>query len=274
MSVFTHDGIDLFYTDTGAGPVALLLHGWTCDSHDWSWQIPTLLDLGFRVVAVDHRGHGRSSAPDTDYRPEALADDAAALLRHLEVAPAVVIGHSLGTIVTSALAVRHPELVQAIVLVDPVYQQNPADMVPALEAIRGPLPREATVMLFRSAFYTPETPAHLPVWHERRVLGTPEHVVRDVFLGLYGHDEGLGLLPVSREYLRRRAVPRLAVYASEEATFLERELPLGEQDEIHVIPAGHFLHQQRPEEFNALLTVWLNRLGLVSAPSPEPANAG
>lgn len=265
MSTFEHDGVELFYTDTGDGPVALLLHGWTCDSHDWSWQIPVLLDLGFRVVAPDHRGHGRSSAPATDYLPETLADDAAALLRHLDAGPAVVMGHSLGTIVASAMAVRQPDLVTATILVDPVYQQVADTVAPALAALQGPAPREFAAAMFGQAFYTPETPAYLKTWHERRILGTPEHVVRDVILGLFGHDAALGLLPVARDYLPRRKVPRIAVYASEDATFLERELPLGDHDEIHVLEGGHFLHQQRAEEFNELITAWLKRTGLTPA---------
>ncbi|MGW0705832.1 alpha/beta fold hydrolase [Streptomyces sp. NPDC002643] len=45
----------------------MLLHGWACGSHDWSRQIPGLLTHGYRVIALDHRGHGRSSAPRGDY---------------------------------------------------------------------------------------------------------------------------------------------------------------------------------------------------------------
>lgn len=111
----------LFFTDEGTGPAALLMHGWSCDLHDWSLQVPALLDAGYRVIAPDHRGHGRSSAPRSSYRPQVLADDAAALLRALDIEEAVVLGHSMGTIVASALAVRHPGLVRALVLVDPVY---------------------------------------------------------------------------------------------------------------------------------------------------------
>jgi pimeloyl-ACP methyl ester carboxylesterase len=115
------DGTRLFYTDAGQGRPVLLLHGWTCDVTDWSWQAPEL-EPRYRVLTVDQRGHGHSDAPRGSYRPQVLADDAAALLQ--AVAPgqaAVVFGHSMGGVVASALAVRHPELVAGLVLVDPQY---------------------------------------------------------------------------------------------------------------------------------------------------------
>jgi pimeloyl-ACP methyl ester carboxylesterase len=58
----TSDGARIFYTDTGQGKPVLLLHGWACDGNDWSWQAPEL-ENRYRVIIVDHRGHGRSTAP-------------------------------------------------------------------------------------------------------------------------------------------------------------------------------------------------------------------
>src|SRR5215470_874862 len=139
----TSDGTRVFYTDTGQGRPVLLLHGWCCDGNDWSWQTPEL-EKRYRVITVDHRGHGRSAAPPGSYRPQVLADDAAALLA--AVAPqqaAVVFGHSMGTIVASALAIRHPELVDRLVLVDPVYNAPDDAIKPALDDMRGPSPAAA-----------------------------------------------------------------------------------------------------------------------------------
>src|SRR5919109_5455624 len=104
------DGTRIFYTDAGQGRPILLLHGWCCDGNDWAWQAPEL-EKASRVITVDHRGHGRSAAPHGSYRPQVLADDAAALLK--AVVPgqaAVVFGHSMGTVVASALTIRHPGL--------------------------------------------------------------------------------------------------------------------------------------------------------------------
>ena len=261
MTRITLDDVELFFTDQGTGPAALLLHGWSCDSHDWSWQVPPLLEAGYRVVAPDHRGHGRSSAPRGSYRPQVLAEDAAALLRALDIEEAVVLGHSMGTIVASALAVRHPKLVRALGLVDPVYTASDELLAPVLAAMRGPDPVRAAVAMFEQGFYTAATPAFLRTWHTRRLLGVPEHVVTGCLLGLYEGDEGLGRAVVAAGYLKQRTQPRLAVYASSAASTLERSLPVDDRDEVHAWEgAGHFLHQERPEEFNRLLLDWLGRL--------------
>jgi len=259
MPIFRHDGAELFFTDEGEGPAVLLLHGWACDSHDWSWQIPVLLDA-YRVIALDHRGHGRSSAPTGPYRPQVLADDAAALLRHLGVGPAVAVGHSMGTVVTSALSVRHPELLHALVLVDPVYNTPDAALAPVLGAMRGPAPLAAAAAMFEAAFYTPTSPPNLPTWHRRRLLGTPQHVVTGCILGLYDGENGIGRGEVAATYLKARRHPRLTVHASQAAADFEKVLPTSEHDEIHLWEgAGHFLHQERPEAFNHLLLDWLDR---------------
>jgi pimeloyl-ACP methyl ester carboxylesterase len=260
MPIFRNDDVDLFFTDEGDGLPVLLLHGWACDSHDWSWQIPALL-AGHRVIALDHRGHGRSSAPAGSYRPQVLADDAAALLRHLEAGPAVVVGHSMGTVVSSALAVRHPELVRALVLVDPVYNVGDATVATSIAgAAQGPAAAAASA--FEGAFYTPTTPPSLRTWHRRRVLGTPDHVVADCVLGLYEGEDAIGRAEVAATYLMARSQPRLTVHATRAGADFERTLPTGERDGIHLWEgAGHFLHQERPEAFNELLLGWLGSGG-------------
>jgi pimeloyl-ACP methyl ester carboxylesterase len=261
----TADGTRLFYTDAGQGRPALLLHGWSCDGNDWSWQAPEL-EKRYRVITVDHRGHGHSAAPHGSYRAQVLADDAAELLT--AVAPgqsAIVFGHSMGTIVASALAVRHAELVDRLVLVDPVYSAPDGVLKPTIDAWRASSPAAVAAETFGQAFYTPDTPEFLKAWHRRRVLATPDHVVTGCLLGLYEGDEGIGRAVIARDYLRQRKAPRLAVYASDQAASLEKTLPRGDLDEIHVLAGGHFLHQQLPDQFNALALGWLAKTGVLRA---------
>jgi pimeloyl-ACP methyl ester carboxylesterase len=106
----------MFYTDERDGPPVLCVHGWTCDGSDWSWQVPAFVP-GHRVIAVDPRGHGRSTAPADGYGPLFFADDLAALLARLGTGPVVAMGHSMGGATVVALAVEHPELVRAVVSV-------------------------------------------------------------------------------------------------------------------------------------------------------------
>jgi pimeloyl-ACP methyl ester carboxylesterase len=231
------DGTRLFFTDTGQGRPVLMLHGWTCDGTDWSWQAPEL-ERRYRVLVVDQRGHGHSDTPRGSYRPQVLADDAASLLQ--AVAPgqaAVVFGHSMGGVVASALAVRHPELVAGLVLVDPTYSASDDTVKALLEAIQGPSPVAIAIAMFGS-FYTPDTPEFLKAWHRRRVLATPDHVMAGCLLGMCEGDEGIARAVIAQNYLRQRTAPRLAVYAAEPATWLERTLPLGNRMKFTSCPGA------------------------------------
>ena len=257
------DGVELFYSEHGAGPPVLAIHGWSCDSNDWMWQIPAL-EPGHRVIAADLRGHGRSSVPADGYTPPRFAADLARLLERLDAWPVVAMGHSLGTVVATTLAVEHPELVSALILSDPVYGL-PAEMMPMLEATVTAIEQADPVAVAQAAFalfYTPETPPNLPVWHQRRVAGTPPHVIAQTLINLYTGPDTWAVGDATRAYLARRAVPVLAIYAEESRAIVESSaLPDDGLSRVEVWPgAGHFLHQERPEEFNAMATDWLDRL--------------
>jgi pimeloyl-ACP methyl ester carboxylesterase len=111
MERFTSfDGTGIAYTDTGAGPAVLLLHGHAAhQSMNWQWPgvVDALVDAGRRVVAVDHRGHGSSDKPhdSTAYEDEAMRRDAQALLDHLGIESVDVVGYSMGSLVAVQLAI-------------------------------------------------------------------------------------------------------------------------------------------------------------------------
>jgi pimeloyl-ACP methyl ester carboxylesterase len=112
---------EIFVRDSGAldaplGPV-LLLHGWMFGADlNWITTYVPLQDAGYRVLAVDHRGHGRGIRSSAPFRLDDCADDAAELLRQLDVAPALVVGYSMGGAIAQLLAHRAPELVKGVVL--------------------------------------------------------------------------------------------------------------------------------------------------------------
>ena len=97
-------------------PVLLLLHGWTATADlNWSFSFPTL-SQEFRVVALDHRGHGKGIRSTDAFTLEDCADDAAALLRRLGVASAIVVGYSMGGPIAQLMWRRHPDVVAGLVL--------------------------------------------------------------------------------------------------------------------------------------------------------------
>jgi 3-oxoadipate enol-lactonase len=112
---------EIFVRDSGAtdaplGPL-LLLHGWMFDADlNWITTYAPLQDAGYRVIAVDHRGHGRGIRSSAPFRLDDCAEDAAELLRQLDTGPALVAGYSMGGAIAQLLAYRAPELVTGVVL--------------------------------------------------------------------------------------------------------------------------------------------------------------
>ena len=92
----TKDGIDIFYKDWGKGQPIVFSHGWPLSADDWDVQMLYFLDKGYRVIAHDRRGHGRSTQTDSGHDMDHYADDLAALTAHLDLKDAIHIGHSTG----------------------------------------------------------------------------------------------------------------------------------------------------------------------------------
>ena len=89
--------VEIHYEDHGAGPPVVLIHGYPLSGRAWDKQVPALLEAGHRVITYDRRGFGASSQPATGYDYDTFAADLAALLEHLDLREAVLVGHSMGT---------------------------------------------------------------------------------------------------------------------------------------------------------------------------------
>lgn len=92
----TADGVELFYKDWGTGRPIVFSHGWPLSADDWDTQMLFFLHKGYRVVAHDRRGHGRSSQTATGNEMDTYADDLKVLFEALDLKDAVMIGHSTG----------------------------------------------------------------------------------------------------------------------------------------------------------------------------------
>ena len=92
----TKDGTEIFYKDWGSGQPIVFHHGWPLSADDWDAQMMFFLSKGFRVIAHDRRGHGRSTQTDNGNEMDTYAADVAALTAHLNLKNAVHIGHSTG----------------------------------------------------------------------------------------------------------------------------------------------------------------------------------
>jgi pimeloyl-ACP methyl ester carboxylesterase len=107
--------LEIWTEQVGEGPDVLLIGGLGDTVESWQFQLDGLRDR-YRLIAFDNRGAGRTAMPEGPASVEAMADDAAAVLRALEVSSAHVAGFSGGSIIAQELALRHPELVGSLVL--------------------------------------------------------------------------------------------------------------------------------------------------------------
>lgn len=164
------------------GPTILLLHGWTlCADLNWFAMYPSLARHG-RVLAMDIRGHGRGLRSEQRFTLEAAADDAAALLAHLDAGPAIVVGYSMGGSIGLLMWRRHPELVAGLVLQSTALQWRAApherilwSSMAGLEyVLRFGVPHGLTERYLRAAAeMNPELSTVLPWLRAEALRGNP-----------------------------------------------------------------------------------------------------
>jgi len=154
-AITTTDGTEIFYKDWGSGQPIVFSHGWPLSADDWDTQMLFFLRHGYRVIAHDRRGHGRSAQTGEGHDMDHYADDLAAVTAHLDLQDAVHVGHSTGGGEVVRYLARHGEgRVAKAVLISAV----PPLMVKT-QANPGGLPKEvfdglqAQLAANRSTFY-------------------------------------------------------------------------------------------------------------------------
>jgi non-heme chloroperoxidase len=105
----TTDGVDIFYKDWGTGQPVVFSHGWPLSSDDWDAQMMFFLQHGYRVIAHDRRGHGRSTQVSDGHDMDHYADDLLAVVEHLDLHDAIHVGHSTGGGEVAHYIARHGE---------------------------------------------------------------------------------------------------------------------------------------------------------------------
>src|SRR5712692_2821570 len=106
-TVTTKDGVEIFYKDWGRGQPIVFHHGWPLSGDDWDTQMLYFVEKGYRVIAHDRRGHGRSSQVSDGHDMDHYAADAAAVIGHLDLRDTIHIGHSTGGGEATHYVARH-----------------------------------------------------------------------------------------------------------------------------------------------------------------------
>jgi pimeloyl-ACP methyl ester carboxylesterase len=254
----------LFVTEAGTGKNVMLLHGWTCDSHDWSFQLP-LFESKYHVVAADLRGHGRSEVmPPGAYTPvDYVADIEALISTKYTGQKFIVVGHSMGGQIAARLAAKRPDMVSAVVSVDGALGFA-SDAAQLFEKTAHDLsvgdPSLVVPALFELV-YDPTTDRAYKRWHARRVQGMPQHVVREAFGPLFFGADQVGVGEASAKFCRSLSVP--FYHLSRDAAQADRMRPWFSHPKSKVdlwSNAGHWIMQDRKDDMNVAVTAWIDAL--------------
>lgn len=172
--VETIDGTQLFYRSWGTGRPVVFVAAWALHSQAWQYQMVPLAAQGFRCVAFDRRGHGRSSDPGTGYDLDTLADDLGSVLTQLDLTDVILVGHSLGAAESVRYLTRHgSSRVARLVLIAPITPcltrtpDNPDGLDPdVFERMRAAFMSDFPGIVANNIqpFVTPETSPALTEW--------------------------------------------------------------------------------------------------------------
>jgi len=265
------NGTRLRYVESGHGPPILLIHGLGASVYAWRKTIGPLADAGFHVVAFDNRGFGASAKPATGYANGDLAALVIALMDSLHFSDAVVVGHSMGGAIAGEVALRYPDRVRGLVLIDA-----------AGYGIREPLVLRFASVPVVGAIATALRGRHGVERLLRFTYANPSRVtqsdVDQYYAPVAASDFGPAFRAVLREFnftaLRGRLgevrAPTLVLWGAE-----DRLIPPGlgramatdlQRGAFALVPdAGHNVQEEAPDEVNRTLIAFLHQ-GLPRTP--------
>ena len=242
-----HEGARIWFATYGSGPAVILLHGGLGHGGNWGYQVPALVDSGYRVVLIDSRGHGRSTRDARPFSYELMASDVLAVMDALHLEKACLVGWSDGACTALVLASKTPSRVAGVFFFA-------CNMDPS-----GVKPFEATPALDRCFARHSKDYAQLSA--------TPEN--------FEGFVEDVGLMQrtqpnYSAEDLARISVP-VTIVQSEHDEFIKREhaehlaRSIPDANLIVLDGVSHFAPLQRPEQFNTAILEFVGELYLARA---------
>jgi pimeloyl-ACP methyl ester carboxylesterase len=267
MAELTINGVMLAFDDEGAGrPAFVFIHGWASDRSVWSAQVAAFA-ADYRCIAVDLRGRGESQAVPPYGVGQAL-EDVAELIRTLNIAPVILVGHSLGGVVALAVNGRYPDLVRGTVTIDsPINAETGAGSPRSVAMIREAGSMHAVENFIQTFEYDPPNRA-IHDYIATVMLKCPA----DVGAGML---EDLHLVGADMKRLLREAdrKPFMMIWG---------ERPLGDPAWVRdntmfvrqepVTGTGHFVQVEQPAVTNALLRAFLD--DVAHDPRVNPTVAG
>lgn len=239
IKVKTKDGVELFSKDWGEGRTLVFVHSWATTNEVWQYQHAHFVERGYRVIAFDRRGHGRSDQP-YDYGIDTLADDIATVLEAHEVKDVTLIGHSMGCNEIVRYLSRHGAArVAKIALIAPMTPyllktaDNPDGIEGAMfETMRAQWRKDFPKWLIDNSrpFFAPQTSQAMIDWGMAMMAQIPVHIALACNRTLVETD--------FRPDCNAVKVPALIVHGTADAS---APLPLTGKRTAELIPASAFI---------------------------------
>jgi proline iminopeptidase len=264
------NGTTIFYTEIGAGPALLLMHGGPGFDHTCFRPAFDRMAVECRVIYYDHRSNGRSGRPSIEtFTIEQAADDAAGLLDHLDVARAVVCGHSYGGFIAQEFASRHPDRLAGLVLVDTTPGQLGATDDP--RADQGPPPPPGFIEAISSvpasdAEFAAMAPTMMPYYLHRLSWADIEPVLADTIFSVDAMVRGMQVLAGWSSVDRLDQIQTACLLLAgrhdiptswQQSERIARRVPHAEM--VVLEDSGHFPWLEEPDRFFEVLNAWLGR---------------
>jgi pimeloyl-ACP methyl ester carboxylesterase len=238
-----NNGASIWYAAYGSGSPVILLHGGMGNSGNWGYQVPALIERGYRVVVIDSRGHGRSTRDTQPYTYELMASDVLAGMDTLQLDKAAMVGWSDGACTALVLASQAPERVAGVFYfacnMDPGGVKETVEFTPVLQRCISRHQKD-----YRQLSATPDQFDAFSEAVGRMQSTQPNFSASDlaeirvpVVIAQSEHDE----------FIRR-----------EHAEYLARSIPNAQY--VFLTGVSHFAPLQRPDQFNAEILAFLNKV--------------
>ena len=240
------DGVPIYYSVQGAGePALVFVHGWCCDGSYWREQV-SHFTRSYQVVAVDLAGHGKSGTGREQWTMPAYGADVAAVVRELDLSPVVLVGHSMGGKVVIEAARLLPGRVIGLIGVDTLQDMVESTFPPErIDAILGQAAQDfpAFTDRFVRGMFPAAADSALVDWVAADMASAPPEIALASMRGLFSHD--------LKESLAEARLPFRVVNSDRWPINVPGNKSLTVSFEVVVMEdVGHFLHLERPAEFN------------------------
>ena len=236
------EGARIWYAAYGSGPPVILLHGGLGHGGNWGYQVPALVEHGYRAIVVDSRGHGHSTRDDRPYMYETMAHDVGAVMDALQVEKAGVVGWSDGAVIALILAMQQPERVAGVFFFACAMDTSGGKEIEPSVLLDRCIGRHAKDYAALST-----TPDDFEAFFAavNVMMSTQPHYTAD--------DLARITVPVAVVQSARDEFIQM-----EHAAYLARTIPDAELIELHDVT--HFAPLQRPDEFNDVMLGFLGKV--------------